>query len=42
LPLEEPEEEEPAEVKAVSVKKPLYISEKQANHIKNTRMMYKK
>lgn len=41
-PLEEPEEEEPAEVKAVSVKKPLYISEKQANHIKNTRMMYKK
>ena len=42
LPLEEPEEEEPAEVKALSVKKPLYMSEKQANYIKNARALYKK
>ncbi len=41
LPMEEPEEDQPAEVSAL-IKKPIYLSDKQAAQIKSVRKMYKK
>ena len=41
-PVEEPEEEETTEVKAIEIKKPIRLNAKQAEFLKSTTRMYKK